>query len=356
MKTAIGNIPPRVFKFYPLNEYSIDAFLNHYLFLSHPFHLNDLMDTSGYAIDMRGMTSELYKKLKAQIINQAPLIVNGVDFCKLDFEKDKNCEILRRAISDSYFCFGGIVSLSSKDRFNELMWSHYTNETGFMVEFDTVALLKSIELNKLNSRFKTLDIRPINYKPNPVSVSCVQHPDIEYINITNATQKKDDWMYENEWRIIATSYTFLGLPKSLTLQSEEYLDVTKRRLYYDPSSIRRIFLGKKFFEVHNVEKVIPINDTYKQYIIRDQFIPFFREIGKYRDIYLSGASDNVRCLVESDKVSKDVIERVKANATYFSKRAFEPMKQFISDGNLISVEYSNQYIYRSEYFDCKDSK
>lgn len=74
------------------------------------------------------------------------------------------------------------------------------------------------------------------------------------------------------------------------------------------------------------------------------------------DIYLSGASDNVRYLAESDRVSKDVIDKVKTNATYFSKRAFEPIKQFISDGNLISVEYSNQYIYRSEDFDCKDSK
>ena len=350
METAIGNIPPRVFKFYSLNNNSIDAFLNHYLFLSHPYHLNDLMDTYGYAIDTRNITPEIYNKLKNQIINHTPLMVNGVDFSKLDFEIDRGCEVLRKAISDSYFCFGGIVSLSSINRFNELMWSHYTNETGFMIEFDTLALLRSIKFHKLNNHFKTLDIRPINYKPNPTGVSCVQHPDIEYINITNATQKKDDWTYENEWRIIATSYNFLGLPKSLAVQDEKYLDVSKRRLYYDPSSIKRIFLGKKFFEIHNVEKVIPIGDHYRQYIIQNQYVPFFKEIDKCKNIYMSGTSDIVKCTFK-DKVSEEMIERVKAESNYFSERSFEPIKQFIADGKLISVDYSNQFITKNECFD-----
>ena len=343
MKTAIGYFPPSVFKFYPLNDNSINAFLNHYLFLSHPYHLNDLMDIKGYAIDTRNITPEIYNKLKNQIINHTPLIVNGVDFSKLNFDIDRDYEVLRKAISDSYFCFGGIVSMSFKDRFNELMWSHYTNETGFMVEFDTLALLKSIKFHKLNNHFKTLDIRPINYRPNPIGVSCVQHPNIEYINIINATQKKEDWEYEHEWRIIATSYNFLGLPKSLAVQDEKYLDVSKRRLYYDPSSIKRIFLGKKFFEVHNVEKVIPIGDCYRQYIIQNQYISFLKEISKCNDIYSSGTKTN--------EVSEAMIEKVKSESTYFSTRAFEPIKQFIADGKLISVEYSNQFITRNEYFD-----
>lgn len=241
--------------------------------------------------------------------------------------------------------------MSFKDRFNELMWSHYTNETGFMVEFDTLALLKSIKFHKLNNHFKTLDIRPINYRPNPIGVSCVQHPNIEYINIINATQKKEDWEYEHEWRIIATSYNFLGLPKSLAVQDEKYLDVSKRRLYYDPSSIKRIFLGKKFFEVHNVEKVIPIGNCYRQYIIQNQYISFLKEISKCNDIYSSGTSDIVRCIFKTNEVSEAIIEKVKSESTYFSTRAFEPIKQFIADGKLISVEYSNQFITRNEYFD-----
>lgn len=350
MKTAIGYFPPSVFKFYSLNDNSINAFLNHYLFLSHPYHLNDLMDIKGYAIDTRNMTSVIYNKLKNQIINHTPLIVNGVDFHKLNFEIDKNCEVLRKAISDSYFCFGGIVSLSSKDRSNELMWSHYTNETGFMIEFDTFALLRSIKFHKLNNHFKTLDIRPINYRPNPTSINCIQHPDIEYINITNATQKKEDWSYENEWRIIVTSYNFLGLPKSLAVQDEKYLDVSKRRLYYDPSSIKQIFLGKKFFEIHNVEKIIPIGDHYRQYIIRNQYIPFFEEIGKCKNIYMSRTSDIVKYTPKAG-VSEEMIERAKAESNYFSERSFEPIKQFIADGKLISIDYSNRYITKNEYFD-----
>ena len=351
MKTAIAPVfPTSVFKFYPLTYYNIEAFVQHYLFLSHPYHLNDLMDTRGYVIDTRNITPEIYDKLRNQIINYSPLIVNGVDFSKLNYKIDRDYEILRKAISDSYFCFGGMVSISFKDRFNELMWSHYTNETGFMVEFDTLALLKSIKFHKLNNHFKTLDIRPINYRPNPIGVSCVQHPDIEYINITNATQKKEDWKYEHEWRIIATSYNFLGLPKSLAVQDEKYLDVSKRKLYYDPSSIKRIFLGKKFFEIHNVEKVISIGNHYRQYIIQNQYIPFFKEIGKCKNIYLSGTSDIVKYAFK-DEVSEEMIERAKSESTYFSERSFELIKQFIADGKLISVDYSNQYIKKNEYFD-----
>ena len=351
MKVINAPFPRSIFKYYPFNNNSIDAFLNHYLFLSHPFHLNDLMDARGYTIDTRNITSDIYGKLKDQIVKRAPLIVNGVDFHKLDFEIDRDREVLQKAISDSHFCFGGIVSLSYKDRFNELMWSHYTNETGFMVEFDTLALLRSIKFQKLNGHFDCLDIKPMNYEPNPTSVSCVKYPDIEYINITNATQKKIDWAYEKEWRIIATSYSFLGLPKSLAVQDEKYLDVSKRRLYYDPSSIKRIFLGKKFFEIHNVEKVIPIGDYCRQYIIQNQYIPFFEEIGKCKNIYMSETSDIVKCTFNVDEASEEMIERAKATSNYSSERSFGPIKQFIADGKLISVEYSNQYITKNEYFD-----
>ena len=131
-----SNHPQTILKYNPCTQYSKEAFIEHYLFASHPFHLNDLMDGKSYSIDMRNVSDELYYEIKRQTIEQAPLIVEGKYFNQLYPEIDKNRELLQKAICDSYFCFGGIVSLTT-DRFNELMWSHYTNETGYVIEFNT---------------------------------------------------------------------------------------------------------------------------------------------------------------------------------------------------------------------------
>ena len=101
--------------------------------------------------------------------------------------------------------------------------------------------------------------------------------------------------------------------------------------------------NKKFFEIHNVEKIIPIGDHYRQYIIRNQYIPFFEEIGKCKNIYMSRTSDIVKYTPKAG-VSKEMIERAKAESNYFSERSFEPIKQFIADGKMISIDYSNRYI------------
>lgn len=38
--------PKYVFKFYSVNRYSVDALLNSYLYASHPFDHNDILDSS----------------------------------------------------------------------------------------------------------------------------------------------------------------------------------------------------------------------------------------------------------------------------------------------------------------------
>ncbi|WP_026715296.1 hypothetical protein [Flavobacterium daejeonense] len=37
--------PKYIFKFYALNEFSIDAFTNSYFYASHPYDLNDYLDS-----------------------------------------------------------------------------------------------------------------------------------------------------------------------------------------------------------------------------------------------------------------------------------------------------------------------
>ena len=55
-----SNHPQTILKYNPCTQYSKEAFIEHYLFASHPFHLNDLMDGKSYSIDMRNVSDELY--------------------------------------------------------------------------------------------------------------------------------------------------------------------------------------------------------------------------------------------------------------------------------------------------------
>ena len=80
-----SNHPQTILKYNPCTQYSKEAFIEHYLFASHPFHLNDLMDGKSYSIDMRNVSDELYYEIKRQTIEQAPLIDNDhfhLDICK----------------------------------------------------------------------------------------------------------------------------------------------------------------------------------------------------------------------------------------------------------------------------------
>ena len=99
---------------------------------------------------------------------------------------------------------------------------------------------------------KNIFFKSICYKEHPTGISCSKHPDIHEINLHNATQKNKVWNYENEWRLIVTSYPFLGIPKLHPNMDEKYTDISKRKLYYTSENIKRIYLGKKFWSAENV--------------------------------------------------------------------------------------------------------
>ena len=97
------NYPKRIYKFYSLTDYNVEAFSNHYFFLSHPFHLNDLMDGEHYTIDMRHVESDIYHALKTQILEYIPAFVEQKMYDYLDSYKDKGRKWLQSAIMASFF-------------------------------------------------------------------------------------------------------------------------------------------------------------------------------------------------------------------------------------------------------------
>lgn len=355
MKTYIDPYYPKtVFKYNPFTQYSKDAFVNHYFFISHPYHLNDLMDGQSYSIDMRNVSEDLYYEIKRQIIDYTPPIVNGALFNQLFPVIDKDRKILQLAISDSYFCFGGIISLAI-ERFNELMWSHYTNEVGYVVEFDTSFLLRCTINHPLNrSVLKNILLKPIHYKDHPISISCCKHPDIHKINLFNATQKNKEWSYENEWRFIITSYPFLGLPKIQPNMDNKHIDVSKRKLYYSPESIIRIYLGKKFWSAENIEQEISLGNNSFHYIVKEEIIPFITKLCKYEGrIYMSGTCDCAEFKFGTDTCIYDEQNNkyILNPEYYYLKRSFDLIKKISISGKLVYVEYQGNIKTRDEDFE-----
>ena len=164
MKTdSDAEIPKSVFKFYSLKDCHVKAFLNHYLYLSHPSQLNDDMDACRDLLYVNDLTQETYEQLVAQICLKAPHFRTS----GLSYESDSKDEYraLRESLYNVCFDFSGIISFtdSKKSFFNGTMWAHYTGEKGFAIEFDTKKLIEGMIKNPLNMQFEYPIYRGVEY-------------------------------------------------------------------------------------------------------------------------------------------------------------------------------------------------
>ncbi len=358
METDISfDYPRSVYKFFSLEEYHKEAFLRNYLFPSHPYHLNDLMDGEFYTIDMRGISIDIYNKIKQQMFEYSPLMINKAFAKQLNPYIDKNRKILQCAIMASFFSYGGIVSLSSCNRFSELMWAHYAQENGFMIEFDTKRLLESIVGSDKNKDvYNKLYFRKIVYKQHPISISYLRNQDIEKINLFNATQKNQDWSYEKEWRIIVSSNQELGLPESVYAEDEQMTNVSRRKLYYDKSAIKRIYLGKKFW-VSNIKKkeIIPNDDNnVRVYPVQSGCLAFIEELCKYiGKVYMSGSCDCSEYRHGTDTCAYNIKTRVCEYTPdyYYQTRSFELINRMEVIGANVYVIYDGIHRTKDEDFE-----
>ncbi|MBR0533954.1 MAG: DUF2971 domain-containing protein [Bacteroidales bacterium] len=175
-------IKGQLYKYYPLKEYHIEAFLNNKLFFAKPFTLNDSFDTSEKLIDP-------FPKFK-ELIN---------------WDKDK------ASLLDSH----GICSFIESDSIkNSKMWAFYAdNFNGFALEFDK---------KQLENDYNLLRPLPMMYLNKPVDldnyniVFHIQNTLFSIKDIPNDYDRLLDrifqcihlekdkriWANENEWRMI----------------------------------------------------------------------------------------------------------------------------------------------------------
>ncbi|MES2486796.1 MAG: DUF2971 domain-containing protein [Bacteroidota bacterium] len=243
--------PEYLFKFYSLSKFSVDAFTNNYLYASHPFELNDTLDSSKFLlIANEKLEFELYEKLIGDALSKEEL--EALYLKDTDGKRSLCKEYIEMHYDISTNLFG-VISMTAKEN-NILMWPHYTQEKGFQVKFKTEVLENSIK-NKLKGNEEYLGAHPINYcnRLCPINVSPYRTMHIPIFYITNI--KSNKWEYEDEWRFIVGKQN-MGVPYSklgLHPRKDYHVDKKNRYIFYDKNTVEEITVGKNFFNGREFE-------------------------------------------------------------------------------------------------------
>lgn len=218
--------PPTLFKYYPLSEYSVDALIHSYLYASHPNQLNDWFDCCPEMIVYDN--PEIIRRQLTEIEYNCSQLTDD-ELIKSDYI----LQGVRRGLWYTMYSKIGIVSFT-KDPWNLLMWSHYSQNQGICVEYDYSQF-----------PFDYYGPFPINYQP---AIQEIHLSDTDF-RVAVAMQfniKHERWKYENEWRIIAKAPAGLDMELFGEPEIEKY-GGAERKFRYPVSAIKNIGLGFYFF-------------------------------------------------------------------------------------------------------------
>ncbi|WP_452231670.1 DUF2971 domain-containing protein [Lacinutrix sp. MEBiC02595] len=242
----LKKLPDSVYKYYNNNENSKDALLNQYLFCSHPFHLNDSMDSSDLLWDFSKITKKIFKSFFDYYKNN-PFIQEEVSF---EDDEKNSFNYIKSSFWKIVTDKSGIISLS-ENPLHTLMWSHYATEKGYMIEFDRQKLIERFKKN--NPDMRNYVFMPIQYVNKLEKINFFSEnfktPDIPFLYSINI--KKNDWEYENEWRFVCYSESY-GVPNSILTHEKDHIGLLDRKFYYDKGIIKSFTLGKYFFNGSNI--------------------------------------------------------------------------------------------------------
>lgn len=175
--------PKSVYKYFKLNDFSIDGLQNDYIYLNNPKDFNDPFDCS------RNLIIENQKQLKEW----------------------QYVESLNDISEIGIACF-------SENGMEPLLWSHYANSyRGFCVKFNVEKLMKSLN--------NYVELKKVIYSESP-SIISQTHPFSTYYQYL---LKLNSWKYENEWRLLVQN------PIN-----------TDNRFYFDKNCIEEISVGYRF--------------------------------------------------------------------------------------------------------------
>lgn len=243
--------PKTLCKFFSINQYNLKALSGNYLYASHPFELNDLMDSSGKILSFDDFDLDEKRKIYLSFFEN-----EDSDKIKKEYLKkaeNSNFKILDEMYFDNHSRSIGNISFvrseenTDKGFNNILMWSHYSGHNGFCVEFDGDILL---DYRSLNKEVKGVFFRPMQYVEEIEVLNLKKEIDFENDKIIPflyaTTIKKNDWAYENEFRLTVFKEE-MSVPLSKRFSMYKDIKGANDRYYnYNEKAIKRIFIGRYF--------------------------------------------------------------------------------------------------------------
>lgn len=279
-------IPKSFYKYYSIDKYKIDAIINNYLYATHPYSFNDSIDSSDLLLDFSNITLERYKGFYVRFMDNEEYQKHNFDELFKE-EKKNNFSYLKKLSFQIFSKNFGLISLTTAP-INILMWSHYSSESGFAIEIETLELLEN--LKKLNPDLQNYCLRPIQYVDKLEKIKMFHPsfhtPDIPLLYITSV--KRNDWKYEDEWRLSVYKQD-MDIPfEFLSPGMDNYKGTQERKLYYSKKTIKSFILGKYFFNGSNCSEVsfdlvfmLKNNDKNKKFV---EFVNYIYE--NYNDILM----------------------------------------------------------------------
>ena len=228
--------PSSLFKYFSLNDRTIDSLRRGYLYGAAPIQLNDPFDCS---LDFLGFGS-IQDMVELELLDKHE--VKGKDSQDRELLK-----LVRNRFQIQFFREWGIISMTDIPD-SILMWSYYAGHDGICVEYDyskfpfeyrgpfKVEYPSRIEEREVKSGFEA----------------------VKYLT----TVKMQDWVNESEWRILGKvkEPLFLEVPG---IPGLEKIGGVERKFYYPVTAVKSITLGRYFFDPYEDLQVSMVNDLYK---------------------------------------------------------------------------------------------
>lgn len=215
------------YKFYPLNDYSIDALTHMYVYATHPCQLNDPLDCADELIDFDDINSA--RIMQGDMYSEIANMYNNDENAILEFE--------RTAYRTYLYMKMGILSLT-KSCYDISMWSAYTGHKGFCLEFDVFSF-----------PFDFWGPFQVNYQKELTSES-LKKLTLPIATLIQTNIKLNCWEHEQEWRLLIQgpdNYFMEPFGEKAILFKKSMPDFHNRKFKYPMRCLKSVCLGHKFF-------------------------------------------------------------------------------------------------------------
>ncbi|MBF6652721.1 hypothetical protein C3B47_07400 [Flavobacterium columnare] len=255
--------PEKLYKYYSLSDYTLKGLKNSTIYFSHAHLLNDVMDGNfslwnmeNFIIHHQKITGEDRENTIESVKNLVKKLTNKVLECR------------------------GVLSLSDTYK-NELLWIHYTNESGYCLEFETDNLKKSINQNREENDCLFFPISYDNLKQKDFYEYIGYEKKENKINFEAIlailycfAQKDKFWGYENEWRFLLRDRKFnsISFPTEIINDDEKLIEDDRKsggNIQINKDAISKVILAPLFFNNSRFNKLEIIDTNIYIYNFKD---------------------------------------------------------------------------------------